>query len=222
VPDDPWNYREAFIDAFRQRGIYPRDVMSLNEDSLLWHPPRGDLEPIDKLSFREIWFAGDPGAPVTVGEQIAQACELGEYVTTTPQRLKQFGLVEAGNEELENDTVTLPQIESVRTLRRVGPDGNTVFDTVAEILQTRKVRPRDGKPGFDIYGGSTVILDSQGNVGTVITKSVVGERRLDRRLEFLESPVSRRFWKLENKRYVPRGASPFMALCDREWKDDHD
>jgi hypothetical protein len=222
VPDDPWNYREAFIDAFRQRGIYPRDVMSLNEDSLLWHPPRGDLEPIEKLSFREIWFAGDPGAPVTVGEQIAQACELGEYVTTTPQRLKQFGLVEAGNEELENDTVTLPQIESVRTLRRVGPDGNTVFDTVAEILQTRKVRPRDGKPGFDIYGGSTVILDSQGNVGTVITKSVVGERRLDRRLEFLESAVSRRFWKLENKRYVPRGTSPFMALCDREWKDDHD
>ncbi len=34
VPEDPWNYREALIDAFRLRGIYPRDVASLNEDSL--------------------------------------------------------------------------------------------------------------------------------------------------------------------------------------------
>ena len=166
------------------------------------------------LSFREIWFAGDPGTPVTVGEQIAQACELGEYVTASPQRMKEFGLVENGNEELEGDKVTLPRIESVRTLRRFGPDGNAVFDTVAEILQTRTVRPRDGKPGFEIYGGSTLILDSNGNVRMVIRKSVVGERRLDRRLEFLEGPTSKKFWKLEGKQYVRREESPFMALCD--------
>lgn len=221
LPEDPWNYREALIDAFRLRGIYPSDVMSLNEDSLLWCPPTTELDPVKMLSFKEIYFAGDPGMPVTIGEQIAQACELGEYVTAKPERMKEFGLVTRGDERLGGDRVTLPQIESVRTLRRVGPDGNTVFDTVAEILQTRKVRPRDGKPGFDIYGGSAVILDSQGNVGTVISKSVVGERRLDRRLEFLESPVSRRFWKLQNKRYEPRSASPFMALCDRDWEDDH-
>jgi hypothetical protein len=36
VPDDPHRYRLAFIDAFRQRGIYPRDVRSLGEDSLRW------------------------------------------------------------------------------------------------------------------------------------------------------------------------------------------
>ena len=35
VPDDTWNYREALIDAFRLRGVYPREVVSLNEDSLL-------------------------------------------------------------------------------------------------------------------------------------------------------------------------------------------
>ena len=214
VPDDPWNYRESLIDAFRLRGIYPRDVMSLNEDSLLWRPPKGQLEPVEMLSFREIWFAGDPGTPVTVGEQIAQACELGEYVTASPQRMKEFGLVENGNEELEGDKVTLPRIESVRTLRRFGPDGNAVFDTVSEILQTRTVRPRDGKPGFEIYGGGTLILDSNGNVRIVIRKSVVGERRLDRRLEFLEGPTSKKFWKLEGKQYVRREGSPFMALCD--------
>jgi hypothetical protein len=215
VADDPWNYREAFIDAFRLRGIYPRDVQSLNEDSLLWRPPIGTLEPIEKLSFKELWFAGDPGMPVTVGEQIAQACELGEYVTSTPERMKEFGLVSTGDAQLEGDKVTLPKIESVRTLRRIGPDGHAVFDTVAEILQTRIVRPRDGKPGFEIYGGSTVILDSNGDVRTIVLKSVVGERRLDRRLDFLEGPTSRRFWNLEGNSYVPRrDKSPFMALCE--------
>ncbi|MCY2995244.1 MAG: hypothetical protein NTY19_46390 [Planctomycetota bacterium] len=36
VPDDSHRYRLAFIDAFRQRGIYPADVRALGEDSLRW------------------------------------------------------------------------------------------------------------------------------------------------------------------------------------------
>src|SRR5690606_14721614 len=36
VPEDPWGYREAFIDAFRMRKIFPRDVPTLAEESLLW------------------------------------------------------------------------------------------------------------------------------------------------------------------------------------------
>ena len=81
------------------------------------------------------------------------------------------------------------------------------------------MRPRDGKPGFDIYGGSTAILDSSGNVRTVVLKSVVGERRLDRRLKFLEGPTSGRFWRLDDNRYVARDSSPFMALCSREHQE---
>jgi hypothetical protein len=114
----------------------------------------------------------------------------------------------------------------VRTLRRVGPDGHTLFDTVAEVLQVRTVRPRDGKPGFEIYGGCTLILDSTGHIRCAIVKSVVGERRLDRRLEYLESASSRQFWKLDGKRYRRRERSPFFALCDhargRRGEDDDD
>jgi hypothetical protein len=215
VPEDPWNYREALIDAFRLRGIYPRDVTSLNEDSLLWRPARHDLEPIRALSFSEIYFGGDPGTPVTVGEQIAQACELGEFVAGSEAIMGELGLVVNGDARLEGDQVSLPAIESVRTLRRVGPDGNTLFDTVAEILQVRTVRPRDGKPGFEIYGGCTLILDSMGHIRCAIVKSVIGERRLDRRLEYLESSASKQFWKLEDKRYRRRDGSPFFALCNQ-------
>ena len=223
VPDDPWNYREALIDAFRLRGIYPRDVVSLNEDSLLWRPPRNrTLAPVEALSFKEIYFAGDPGNPVTIGEQIAQACELGEYVTGSPVCMEELGLVQNGDQRLEGDKVTLPMIESVRTLRRVGPDGQTIFDTVAEILQVRTVRSRDGKPGFDIYGGCTIILDSQGSIRCGIVKSVVGERRIDRRLEYLESKASRPFWKKVDNKFELRSSAPFMALCDRDRRREDD
>jgi hypothetical protein len=37
VPDDDLGYRIAFIEAFRRRGIYPRDVRSLSVDSLRWN-----------------------------------------------------------------------------------------------------------------------------------------------------------------------------------------
>jgi len=39
VPDDGWGFREALIDAFRARRIFPRHVVSLTEDALLWDPP---------------------------------------------------------------------------------------------------------------------------------------------------------------------------------------
>jgi hypothetical protein len=36
VPEDEKRYRVAFIDAFRRRGIYPRDIRNLSVDSLCW------------------------------------------------------------------------------------------------------------------------------------------------------------------------------------------
>jgi hypothetical protein len=36
VPDDELGYRIALIDAFKKRGIYPRDIRTLSEESLCW------------------------------------------------------------------------------------------------------------------------------------------------------------------------------------------
>ncbi len=36
VPNDRWRYREALIDAFRDRGIYPRGVHSYSDEGLRW------------------------------------------------------------------------------------------------------------------------------------------------------------------------------------------
>jgi hypothetical protein len=42
VSDDPRRYRVAFIEAFRNHGIYPIDVRALGEESLRWRPIDGD------------------------------------------------------------------------------------------------------------------------------------------------------------------------------------
>jgi len=39
IPDDQLNYRIAFVEAFRRRGIYPENVLSMSPDNLLWDPP---------------------------------------------------------------------------------------------------------------------------------------------------------------------------------------
>ncbi|MGV3618138.1 MAG: S8 family serine peptidase [Fimbriimonas sp.] len=41
VPNDVRGYRTAFIQAFRAWGIYPRDVRTLSEESLVWSRPEG-------------------------------------------------------------------------------------------------------------------------------------------------------------------------------------
>jgi hypothetical protein len=44
VRSDDRGYRVAFIEAFRRRGIYPRDVRTLSEDTLRWKSSHEDVE----------------------------------------------------------------------------------------------------------------------------------------------------------------------------------
>lgn len=51
VRNDDLNYRIAFIEAFRRRGIYPRDVPTLSVESLRWRGPEHEsLPPSEELS----------------------------------------------------------------------------------------------------------------------------------------------------------------------------
>ncbi len=49
-PDDPKRYRLAFIQSFRDRGIFPQDVRALAEDALRWMP----LDPAVCQELREL------------------------------------------------------------------------------------------------------------------------------------------------------------------------
>ncbi len=87
VPDDPWLYREALVDAFRTYGIFPTDVPNLSEDALLWRAPEEGLPPCPELNFAALRFRGDPSMPAGADELRRQARELGTFMTVPRPRL---------------------------------------------------------------------------------------------------------------------------------------
>jgi hypothetical protein len=56
VPEDDLHYRVAFIEAFRRRGIYPRDIRNLSVDSLSWGQVKkeGDTTIFAKLGKQDV------------------------------------------------------------------------------------------------------------------------------------------------------------------------
>jgi hypothetical protein len=212
VPDDPWGYREAWIEAFRLREIYPPGVDFLTEGALPWRPPPRRMAPIERLGFAELRVAGDPGRPASRDELRAQAHALGRVVTR-PENLELFGLARTGDPRLEGDRVDAPCVQSIRSARRVGPDGQVVFDLVAEVTQRRHVAPRGDDPGFDFIGGATVIIGPRGEIRYVVSKRVVNAERLARQRAYVRSPAGSRLWVRDGDRLVP-APQPFRLHHD--------
>ncbi len=192
VPHDEFAYREAWIDAFARARIYPAGVPAMSESALLWRGPQSMLPPERELSFANLQFEGDPGRTASTAEALRQACALGQ-LAADPKYRSEFGLAGPGDPELEGDELSLPVVESIRSSRRVGPSGQVVFDLVGEITQRRVVKPRNGDPGFEFFGGATVILDPRGNVRFAIRKSVLDNARLRRQCEFVKGDGRVRF-----------------------------
>jgi hypothetical protein len=105
-------------------------------------------------------------------------------------------------------------VQSIRSSRRVGPDGQVVFDLIAEVTQTRRVRGRSGDRGFDFLGGATVVIGPDGHVRYVVSKSVLNEERVKRQRSFLASERGRELWKARDGHLAPAGR-PFKALHSR-------
>ena len=196
LPDDPWGYREALVDAFRRRNVYPVDVANLSEDALLW---RGPVKRLDAVPGLKGLSCLEPGS----AELARRARALGEFVTR-PEHLDEFGLVASNDPRLAGDEVGLPVIASIRQSLRAAPDGQVAVSLVAEVIQERRVGAAGGAPAFCYHGGSTVMLDADGEIRYVISKSLVGANRRERRQRFITGEAGARYWQQEDGRYVPR------------------
>ena len=186
VPSDPWGYREAWIDAFQRRGIYPHGVASLSEDALLWRPPPPGTPPVAGLHFGDLALTAslhDPASRERLrAEMDAQARAFVAYLQA-PGRLRALGLAEPGT---DGAGVTHPPcIHSIRPSRRVGPDGQLILDLVAEVTQRRTVEGPAGL-SMDVYGGATLILGPGGEIRYVISKDPTSTRRLRRQHAFVQ------------------------------------
>ncbi|HEV2746274.1 MAG TPA: hypothetical protein VGW34_03125 [Allosphingosinicella sp.] len=179
VESDPWGYRECLIAAFGRRAIFPQEVADLGEDSLLWdRADRTDREiVIPRLGLTRLALGEDPGWGATSEELREQAAALAAKVTD-PEFADCFAIDPNGAK---------PSIESIRTLRRVGPDRQIRFGIVAEVLQRRRVS--FGGEERDIWAGATVILGSGGEVRYIVHKRADDETRLEREFAFRKRPA---------------------------------
>jgi hypothetical protein len=208
VPDDPLGYRVAFMEAFRQRGIQPRDVRTYSQESLAWNTPehaspawlRDVLKSIDLSWDQEL----DRSAIFTLNEDNRWRMWRGlkKAFADDPSLYAQFGLAPDVPRFDQHGKVarTPPPGEStfevfgVRPSRRIGPDGSLRTDVVAIISQRRAV-PTDGKDvangWFWFRGGATLILDARKGHEAIrysIVKSSASTSRLERQRQIQALP----------------------------------
>jgi hypothetical protein len=175
VPDDEWGYREALVRAFRRHGVQVEGVLDLSEDALLWRGPERRLPRVPGLGRAK--SGENVGTllrsilkkrfePTEQELQRRRARLIGAYVTE-PGHLYYFGLAAPGAAK----KIERPIVESVREVRRTGPDGTFNEDLVAEVVQRRRAK------GHWFYGGSTIVLSVSGVIRYVIAKNVLSARR---------------------------------------------
>jgi hypothetical protein len=181
VPADPWGYREAMVLAFRRYGVTVPNVPDLSEDALLWRAPERRLEPVEAVAYHRLAHARRPEWDPGEMERLRRAHAIGALVTDVTHA-RQFGLSEQGPAA----GVERPVVESVRTIRRISPDGDLHFNIVAEITQRRRVHASPRR-WYWFHGGSTVVLDADGSVRYAIAKSVDAKPRLERYFEYVET-----------------------------------
>lgn len=202
VPDDPRNYRVAFIDAFRKWGIYPRNVRTLSEESLRWHTPKdlylfppvpeeakkskkqngADYESDMRINIRHALHLWKPGArreEIFNKLHTAQAA-LVSYLKNLARLNPQTKLpVNSANQArvqklLVGLDVDKPfSIANLRPARRIGPNNEFLTELVVEIVQSEK-DAQGNDTGF--RGGVTMIVSlDDWKVRYTIYKRLVNE-----------------------------------------------
>ncbi len=206
VRDDDLGYRIAFIEAFRRRGLYPRDVRTVSEESLRW-PAAADLPPAAQGAINRLSIGLRGLMPAL------NYCESREALFTTMKKarmqlnrtirsnwkfvreLEQLtGLVfkpGSGPKDLRIDADGLPrfQISSLAAIERVGPDGDVINQVLLSLIQTRDVKTKDG-PALKFRGGCTLLIDlDTQRIRYAIAKKIHGpeaDQRLERQRQFVE------------------------------------
>jgi hypothetical protein len=170
-PADEDGVRDAWMQAFRRRGILPDDAQFFSEVALAW--------PVcpDGARVKGLPFGGPMGPSFKERKQTARA-------------LRKF--VDGNRELLRLDPDAEYQIPSFHPLYRVNASGSVRWDMVVELVQTRT------SSTYPVRGGTTMIVSTPGTSGSgyrddvflryVIAKPLdgaAGQKRTRRQQDYL-------------------------------------
>ncbi len=215
-PEDKYGYRVAFIEAFRRRGIFPRDVRTLSEEELKWDPPSftvpdefmqtlsnlvkdwsltGNREKVHEIAWKkrvELYYQLNSVTNLSQGHlkhQEDKAISEARLVEETRQEvLKEMGL------HREAPII----VHSIRPARRCGQGCDLKIDLVIELTQTLYINKNNPNLSFaekqegtfPFHGGCSLIVDMSDDceqrIRYCIKKPGVSTNRRKRQIEFME------------------------------------
>ena len=174
VPDDPFAYREAFIDAFARRNIYPEGILTSPKMPCCGVHQRGHLSP-----FRNS-ISGSFGSPATpVAPLTPQNCG-GKRRRSGPISCDLVMLM-----NLAALCLARQHCAATRSIRRsFAPCDRCVASGLTrrspsaspKVIQRRWLNQKRGPPR-EFLGGSTSIIGPDGKFRYVIRKSITDPRR---------------------------------------------
>lgn len=212
-----YNYRVAFVEAFRGRGIYPRDVETLSVDTLRWQG--FDLSSLRKKDQVEV---GQQYGKIIRGlKNYADAClyindretlftetrkqrrslhsALKRAFTVTPEFAAELGI---------DPKIPNFEVHGLHRSLRTGVGGQQIPQLIVALTQSRTLTIEGQEHVF--RGGSTLVVDlSIPEVKYRILKSIDSRTRTKRTTEFLRG-VSKD--PLKSLLFAPDRQEPFAAL----------
>ena len=235
VPDDDRGYRVALIEAFRRRGIYPRDVRNLSIESLRWPGARDDEDQdFDKIASKLRSFPDRARYFVTREESYNKIEEMRGHIHriitneitdfATFERLT--GLALARDSSLPGlaigaNKMPVFEIHSLRPAQRVGPDGDLLSQLVVAITQ-RRTLPIDPNnptgPTFQFRGGCTLLLDLDSlKLAYRIVKPIDDDPRLERQRQYMQGNLNGSLRATYFAPFTPAAMNEPFALLHREY-----
>lgn len=202
VADDKYNYRVAFVEAFRRRGIYPRDLETLSVDTLRWEGTDFDALMTTYPELRK-------GLKRLIGQlkRYADACTYivdreDLFAETRRQRRLLHDMLkelfaslpkEAANEFGErlglDPTEDGFEVHELRRSIRVSPDGKHLPQIILALTQSVDLKVDASTQTF--RGGSTLMIDlANSNMKYAIRKRVNSVARKARTEEFLKNALA--------------------------------
>ena len=188
-PVDEFGQRENMIAAFRQRGIFPENVASLAEESLLW-PVVSGLEPLPIRSDNALTAyvleaatsfgrAGRP-APMLSPSDYSSTDEGTEIDLRADLATKLWTWGSANRVALgfdKNPDLKF-HVQGFHPVFRVAGSGQLLVELVVQFVQTDHSRKKE-LGGIPFRGGCTVVASLDGVVRYLVSKPMPGSESLD-------------------------------------------
>lgn len=206
-PDDTRGYRLAFIDAFRQHGIYPYKLRSLSEEGLLWDRADeintyGQFAMLrDRLKHVYHNLGMDRDRKERWKKTRMQRAELHNYLQekfwleSDDAMLQEITGLDFGiTRESGGEDVVRFEVHAMWPVQRQRQDGSVLNQVIFSILQHTKLDPAEPLSKAEIWGGCTFIVDlgradDEDAIRYVIRKPLYQTRRVEKARQWAKDPA---------------------------------